>query len=106
MEDCSCLNKNGGLLGSQYLLAPSNSSSGAVLGVLIEASRVITGENSLHRACGQQMPSSLSLGVLCMGKMSFNYVQKFIKNRLGVYPFGKRSNANRPEGQSKVQKAL
>lgn len=33
-----------------------------------------------------------------MGKMSFHYVQKFIKNRLGVHPSGKRSNDNRSEG--------
>lgn len=77
------------MLRSWYLQAHSNSSSGAVLDVLIEASSAITCRNSFHQSYGQQLPSSILLGMLRMGKMSFNYAQNFIKNRLGIHSSGR-----------------
>lgn len=76
------------LLGSWYLQASSNSSSGGVLDVLTEASSATTCRNGSHQAYGEQLMSSVLPDVLYMGKMSFNYAQKFIKNRLGVHPSG------------------
>lgn len=59
LDDCSCLNENGGMLRSWYLQETSNSSSGTALDVLTEVSVVISCRNSLHQSCDQQLPSSV-----------------------------------------------
>lgn len=62
------------------------SSSGVVLDVLTEASNAETVFiNHMDRNCQVLLPD-----VLCMGKMSFSYVQKCIKNKVGVCPCGRK----------------